>query len=83
MILQSNTKSWAWRCDTPGCTDPRSCGAGYGSDHAAKQAQDRHAATTHPIRAAAEPTAAVLVLAPSAVKADQSVWSRLPLGVAA
>jgi hypothetical protein len=79
VILHSNTKSWAWRCDASGCTGPRSCGAGYGSDRAAKQAQDRHAATTHPVRAAG----VVLALSPAAVKAGRPASSRLLLGVAA
>jgi len=47
MILHTSSKSWAWRCERPGCTGPRSVGAGYGSDRAARNAHDRHA-DSHP-----------------------------------
>lgn len=48
MILHPNTKSWAWRCGA-GCSGPRSCGAGYGSERAAIAAARRHDAS-HPTR---------------------------------
>jgi hypothetical protein len=84
MILHTNTKCWAWRCDTPGCTGPRSCGGGYGSDRAARRAQERHTDTTHPVRTpAAGPAAVVLALVPGTAKAGQPATSRLLVGVAA
>ena len=52
-IHEPGSPTHAWRCTVPGCTGPRSCGAGYPSQSAAAHAETRHTDKTHPTATAA------------------------------
>jgi hypothetical protein len=47
-IHEPGSPSHAFHCTVPGCTGPRSCGAGYASETAAAKAETHHIQRAHP-----------------------------------